>query len=71
MANCKQLEAGVKESRFRHASVGLPSQQPRGGLAPLSTPPFVPSGGVRTNIIQLRKHNANYGLSLVNISHLG
>ena len=42
---------------FTDASVGLPSQQPR-GVSPLSPPPFVPSGGVRTNIVQLRKQNA-------------
>ena len=35
--------------------MGLPSQQPRGGLAPLSTPLLFRAGGVRTNIIQLRK----------------
>ena len=44
---------------FTDASVGLPSQQPRGGSRPSLHPPFGPSGGVRTDIIQLRKQNTN------------
>ena len=48
---------------FTDASVGLPSQKPRGGLAPLSL--LFRAGGVRTNIIQLRKQNAKWSFSCI------
>ena len=58
--NISTLPVGVGvDSSLRDASVGLPSQQARGVL-PLSPPLFVPSRGVRTNIIQLRKQNAKH-----------
>ena len=61
------LEAGVKistlpvgvgvDSSLRMLAWGCRRSNP-GGSRPSLHPPFVPSGGVRTNIIQLRKQNA-------------
>ena len=62
------LEAGVKISTLpvgvgvdwslRMLAWGCRRSNPGGSRLSLHTP-FVPSGGVRTNIIQLRKQNAN------------
>ena len=61
------LEAGVKistspvgvgvDSSLRMLAWGYRRSNP-GGSRPSLHPPFVPSGGVHTNIIQLRKQNA-------------
>ena len=65
------LEAGVKistspvgvgvDSSLRMLACCCRRSNP-GGSRPSLHPPFVPSGGVRTNIIQLRKQNAKWNI---------
>ena len=67
---CGQLQTVGLASRFRHSQLGLELTRvygcsrgvavaaTPGGSGPSLHPPFVPSGGVRTNVIQLRKQNA-------------